>query len=308
MKKTALILAAMVLLIAVSACSQQVTSSTSSTPSPSSQTVSATPVPQPASASPAPPAAQPTMNKRIRLSTTTSVNDSGLLPYLQKEFEKDTGFVLEVTSAGTGAAIEKGRTGDADCLLVHAKAPEEAFVGEGFGEERVPFMYNYFVIVGPAADPAGVSLCSEASEAFKAIAKAGHEFVSRGDKSGTHTAELNVWKAAGIDPSGEEWYVSTGQGMGTSLNIASEKGAYIMTDKATYLAHALRNTMKILLEKSDEMKNTYTMIAISEKRYNDTNAQGADAFIAWMTSEKALKLIDTYGIAEYKEQLFFVLH
>ena len=308
MKKLCLFLVALVLVLVQTACFGQV----SPAPSPVQPAASAAPAPrapsnaQPSSNVPASSMPQPTtQNKKIRLSTTTSVNDSGLLPYLQKEFENDTGFVLEVTSAGTGAAIEKGRTGDADCLLVHAKASEEAFIGEGHGEERVPFMYNFFVIVGPPADPAGVASCKTAAEAFQAIAASKKEFISRGDDSGTHKAELNVWKAAKIEPKGNDWYVSTGQGMGTSLNIASEKGAYIMTDKATYLAHGLRDTMKILIEKSDEMKNTYAMIAVSKKRFDDINVEGADAFIKWMTSSKALEMIDAYGVAEYKEQLFF---
>ena len=131
----------------------------------------------------------------IRLSTTTSVNDSGLLPYLQPYFEADSGYKLEITSAGTGAAIEKGKTGDADCLLVHAKSQEEAFVADGYSDARVPFMYNYFVIIGPASDPAGVAKCTTAAEAFKAIAESKAPFISRGDKSGTNTAELNIWKA-----------------------------------------------------------------------------------------------------------------
>ena len=245
-------------------------------------------------------------NPDIRLSTTTSVNDSGLLSYLQPEFQKDTGYNLEVTSAGSGAAIEKGRTGDADCLLVHSPSMENEFVGEGFDEQRVTFMYNFYVIVGPESDPAGIKDCTDASEAFAKIAETGGaEFVSRGDNSGTHSAENNLWKLADIEPTGQDWYISTGSGMGASLNIASETGAYILTDKATYLAHDLRDTMSILLEKSDQMKNTYSMIAISEGRFDDTNAAGAEAFITWMTSEKALKMIDEFGVDKYGEQLFF---
>jgi tungstate transport system substrate-binding protein len=302
MKKILTVFCAIVMVLSLAACGTDKPAPTP-VPAPAPPAASsAAPAPAPSSQPPAAP-----LNKRLRLSTTTSVNDSGLLPYLQKEFEKDTGFELEVTSAGTGAAIEKGRTGDADCLLVHAKSSEESFIGEGFGEERVPFMFNFFVIVGPPDDPAGVAECEDTSQAFKIFADKGFEFVSRGDKSGTHVAEMNIWKAAGIEPEGKDWYVSTGQGMGASLNIASEKGAYIMTDKATYLSHALRDTMKILLEKSDEMKNTYSMIAISPKRFDDTNADAAKAFIEWMTSDKASEMIDDYGIAEYKEQLFYVI-
>lgn len=244
-------------------------------------------------------------NPVIRLSTTTSVNDSGLLPYLQPTFEEDTGYTLEITSAGTGAAIEKGRTGDADCLLVHAKASEEEFIEEGYSEERVPFMFNYFVIIGPADDPAGVKDAATATDAFKAIAEQECEFVSRGDDSGTHKAELKIWDAAGIDPTGEKWYTSTGQGMGASIIVASEKQAYILTDKATYLSHELKDTLTLLMEESDELKNTYSMLAISPEKWPDTNIDGANAFIEWMTSDKATELINAYGVTEYGEQLFY---
>ena len=243
-------------------------------------------------------------NPVIRLSTTTSVNDSGLLPYLQPYFEEATGYKLEVTSAGTGAAIEKGRTGDADCLLVHSKSQEEEFIGEGYNEVRVPFMYNYFVIVGPESDPAKVADCATAADAFKAIADGEYTFISRGDESGTHTAELKIWETAGITPEGE-WYKSIGAGMGATLNMAEEEQAYTLSDKATFLAHD--NTLKILLERSDEMMNTYSMIAISPDRFEDTNYEGAQAFINWMTSEEAAQLIAEYGVSEYGEALFYIL-
>lgn len=248
-------------------------------------------------------------NPVIRLSTTTSVNDSGLLPYLQPYFEAATGYTLEVTSAGTGAAIEKGRTGDADALLVHAKASEEEFISEGYAKERIPFMYNYFVIIGPADDPAGIKGMTSASEAFAAIAKSGVPFVSRGDESGTHKAELKIWEAAGLAPSGDtdSWYVSTGQGMGASITVAAEQGAYVLTDKATYLSHESKDKFEILLEESDELKNTYSMLAVSADKWPDTNIEGANAFIEWMTSEEASKLIAEYGVAEYGEPLFYVI-
>ncbi len=244
-------------------------------------------------------------NPVVRLSTTTSVNDSGLMAYLQPFFEKETGYKLEITSAGTGAAIEKGRTGDADCLLVHAKASEEEFIAEGFGEERVPFMYNFFVIVGSADDPAGVEDAATAAEAFQKIMDAGASFVSRGDDSGTHKAELKIWKAMDVDPTGQPWYVSVGDSMGKTLTVADEMMAYTMSDKATYLAHD--NSLELLLEETDDMKNTYAMIAITPERFEDTNIEGAQAFINWMTSEKASKLIAEFGVQEYGEPLFFNL-
>ncbi len=263
--------------------------------------------PEASPSDPAAPAVATPENPVIRLSTTTSVNDSGLLPYLQPAFEGDTGYSLEVTSAGTGAAIEKGRTGDADALLVHAKASEEEFIEEGFSAERIPFMYNYFVIVGHEADPAGVADCATATEAFKKIAQGGYTFISRGDDSGTHKAELKIWKAAELEPSGDtdSWYISAGEGMGACLNMADEQQAYILTDKATFLAHD--DSLKLLLEKSDEMKNTYSMLIISADKWPDTNVAGAEAFVAWMQSDKAKELINAYGVEEYGEQLFFTI-
>jgi tungstate transport system substrate-binding protein len=202
-------------------------------------------------------------NPVIRISTTTSVNDSGLLPYLQPYFEKATGYQWEITSAGTGAAIKKGETGDADALLVHAKASEEEFIDAGFGVERIPFMYNYFVIVGPADDPAGVKDAATAADAFKAIADAGQTFVSRGDDSGTNKKEIQIWEAAGVDPAGQDWYVNAGAGMGATLTQTVERNGYTITDKGTFLSNAAKDSLDILLAESDDMKNTYSMIAIS---------------------------------------------
>ena len=244
-------------------------------------------------------------NKVIQMSTTTSVNDSGLMAYLQPVFEKETGYTLEITSAGTGAAIEKGRTGDADILLVHSKSQEEAFIGEGFDETRIPFMYNFFVIVGPADDPAGVAGKATAAEAFQAIVDSGATFISRGDESGTHNKEKAIWTSINIDPVGQTWYQSTGAGMGATLTVANEQQAYTLSDKATFLAHD--NTLALLLEATDDMKNTYSVIAISSKRFEDTNAAGAQAFIDWLKTDTALNMIAEFGVAEYGEPLFFNL-
>lgn len=244
-------------------------------------------------------------NPVIRMSTTTSVNDSGLMAYLQPEFEKDTGYQLEITSAGTGAAIEKGVKGDADIMLVHSKSQEEEFIGAGFNEVRVPFMYNFFVIVGPADDPAGVKTAKTASEAFKAIAEAGATFITRGDKSGTNTKELAIWKESGVDPEGRPWYLNIGAGMGQALTTADEKQGYTLSDKATFLAANI--SLEILLETADDMKNTYSMIAISKDRFADTNAEGAKAFIDWVQSQKGKDLIAKYGVDKYGQALFFNL-
>ncbi len=257
-------------------------------------------------AAPAPAATAPA-NPVIRLSTTTSVNDSGLLPYLQDTFEADTGYKLEVISNGTGAAIKLGETGDADVLLVHAKASEETFVNDGFGVKRIPFMYNYFVIVGPESDPAGIAKAATAKDAFTAIAGSGSKFLSRGDDSGTHKAELKIWTAAGIDPSKQSWYISTGKGMGACLLQASEVQGYCLTDKATFLSMENKGGLKILLGESDDMKNTYSMIAVNPAKNPGVNIDGANAFINWMLSDKAQEMISKYGADKYGEPLFFIL-
>lgn len=303
MKKLMALLLAVVLIFSIGACSD--TGKAQENPQPS-QSTEKTSVPSQTPQVTQEPQAHTPENPVIRLSTTTSVNDSGLLPYLQKSFEEDTGYKLEISSAGTGAAIEKGRKGDADCLLVHAKASEEEFINEGFGVERLPFMYNYFVIIGPSADPAGIKGLTSASDAFKNISQKGSEFVSRGDDSGTHKAELKIWKTSGIDPVGKDWYIATGQGMGASIIVASEKQGYILTDKATYLSHELKTTLDILVEESDELKNTYSMIAVSTEKWPDTNIEGANAFIEWMISEKAGNLIKEYGVKEYGQPLFMI--
>ena len=246
-------------------------------------------------------------NPVIRISTTTSVNDSGLLPYLQPFFEEATGYQMEVTSAGTGAAIKKGETGDADVLLVHAKASEEEFIDAGYGIERVPFMYNYFVIVGPADDPAGVANCTTAADAFKAIADSGSPFVSRGDDSGTNKKEIKIWEDAGITPEGQDWYINAGAGMGATLTMANEEQAYTLTDKGTYLSHEAKDGLPILLAESEDMKNTYAMIAVNPEKWPDTNIDGANAFIEWMTGDEASELIAAYGTEEFGEPLFFLL-
>lgn len=248
-------------------------------------------------------------NKVIRCSTTTSVNDSGLLPFLEPLFEEETGYDLQITSNGTGAAIKLGETGDADVLLVHSKAAEEEFIEAGYGIERIPFMQNFFVIVGPEDDPASVSAANSATEAFKAIANTNSRFVSRGDESGTHNAELKIWTASSITPDSEsdEWYISAGAGMGTCLTRADELSAYILTDKATFLSMKENLELTILLSESDDTRNVYSLIACNPEKNEGLNTQGANDFINWMTKEETLGLIAEYGVQQYGEPLFFTI-
>ena len=243
-------------------------------------------------------------NPVVRLSTTTSVNDSGLLPVLEKAFESSTGYDLQIIANGTGAAIKLGESGDADVLLVHAKAAEEAFIDAGYGVERIPFMHNFFVIAGAAGDKAKVADCKDAISAFKAIAAAQATFISRGDDSGTNKAELALWKSAGVTPSGD-WYVSAGKGMGPCLTMAGEMQAYILTDKATYLATKAQTELVICLGESDDLKNTYSLIAVNPDKNPGVNTQGAQAWIDFMLSDPARAIITDFGIKEYGEPLFF---
>lgn len=251
----------------------------------------------------------------IRLATTTSVNDSGLLGYLLPEFEKESGYKVDVASAGTGIAIGYAKSGDADLLLVHSKAQEEAFIEEGFAStERLSFMYNYFVIAGPKNDPAEIADEESAAEAFEEIAEEKALFASRGDNSGTHNKETAIWEAAEVDPTNEEWYNSVGSGMGDTLTKANELGAYVLTDKATFLSmkDSLTN-LDILMSEADDMKNTYSLLGVNpeakefEGKDVEINTEGAQTLIDWLLGEKAAEMIKEYGISEYGEALFFLI-
>lgn len=254
-------------------------------------------------------------NPVIRLATTTSVNDSGLLGYLLPVFEKATGYKVEVASAGTGIAIGYAKSGDADLLLVHSKSQEEAFIADGFAStERLSFMYNYFVIVGPADDPAGIADTENAAAAFKNIAESKAAFASRGDNSGTHNKEMGIWEAAEIDPAKEDWYNSLGSGMGDTLTKANELNAYALTDKATFLSMKDSLTdLKIIKAEADDMKNTYSLIGVNpaaadfEGKDVTINTEGAQALIDWLLGDEAAELIKQYGVSDYGEQLFFLL-
>jgi len=246
-------------------------------------------------------------NKVIRMSTTTSVNDSGLLPYLLPVFEKATGYTVEVQSAGTGAAIQKAVDGNADLILVHSKASEETFVNDGYGVERIPFMYNYFVVAGPKADPAGIKDSANAAEAFGKIKDKKANFVSRGDDSGTHKAEVKIWGDAAPDAEKDKWYISAGQGMGACLTMASEKGAYCLTDKATFLSNKADLDLEIILSEGEDMKNTYSLIECNPEKLEGVNTKGAKALIEWMTGDEASALIAKYGEEQYGEALFYLI-
>ena len=229
------------------------------------------------------------------------------MPYLLPVFEEATGYTVEVQSAGTGAAIQKAVDGNADLILVHAKASEETFVADGYGVERIPFMYNYFVIVGPADDPAGIKDCANAAEAFAKIKASGSTFISRGDDSGTHKAELKIWGENVPDAETDTWYVSAGQGMGACLTMASEKGAYCLTDKATFLSNKADLDLEIILAEGEDMKNTYSVIECNPEKLEGINTEGAKALIEWLTGDEASALIAKYGEEQYGEALFYLI-
>ncbi|MCX7771687.1 MAG: substrate-binding domain-containing protein [Clostridia bacterium] len=241
----------------------------------------------------------------VVLSTTTSVNDSGLMDVLQPAFEKATGITLKILSQGSGQAIKTGTSGDCDVLLVHSKADEEKFVADGDGIKRIELMYNYFVVAGPKDDPAAIKGMESANDAFTKIKDSQSVFVSRGDESGTNKKELSIWKQIGYTPGqNDTWYLSAGKGMLDCLKIASEKKGYVLTDKATFLKAQSTLDLDILVQNAKELKNTYTLIAVNPEKHKGINNKGAQAFIDWMTGAEAKKLISEYGKKEFGESLF----
>ncbi len=246
--------------------------------------------------------------KVLRLTTTTSVNDSGLMEYLRPYLLEEANIEMEIVSMGSGAAIEAGQRGDADVLLVHSPAAEKTFVEEGYGIQRSTFMYNFFVIIGPESDPAGVKNLS-AKDAFIKIRETKSKFVSRGDNSGTHSKEKAIWKLAELDydslSTETDFYISAGTGMGATLTMASEQDAYTLTDLATYLSMQDQLSSKVIVSASPDLRNDYSVIVINPDKVTNVNAETAKAFEAWMLSESTLKLIAEYGKDTYGEALFF---
>ncbi|MDJ0739222.1 MAG: substrate-binding domain-containing protein [Gammaproteobacteria bacterium] len=237
----------------------------------------------------------------IRLATTTSTENSGLLGDLLPRFEADTGYRVHVIAVGTGKALRMGRDGDVDVVLVHAPAAEQAFVDAGYGEQRLPVMYNDFVIVGPRADPSGLAEAASAADALARIAASGRLFVSRGDDSGTHKKERALWQRAGVQPDGR-WYREAGQGMGKVLQIADELDGYALTDRGTWLAYRDKSRLTIAFQGHDELFNPYSIVAVSAERYPDLNHAGAHALITWVRGDKGQRAIAAFRRSG--EQLF----
>ncbi len=223
---------------------------------------------------------------RIRCASTTSTQNSGLFDYLLPIFEKKSGIKIDVVAVGTGAAIEIGKRGDADVVFVHAKEQELKAVEEGYFVNRHDVMYNDFVIIGPASDPAKIKGMKSATNAFKKIAEAGSSFVSRGDQSGTHTKELSIWKKTGIEPAGRKWYLEVGQGMEKTQRIADEKRAYTLTDRGTWLATKDNNKldMAVFLEGDPTLFNQYGVMAVNPEKFKTIKFKEAMEFVNWMIS------------------------
>ncbi len=232
---------------------------------------------------------------RIMLATTTSTDNSGLLGHLLPAFEKHSGYKVRVIAVGTGKALRMGRDGDVDIVLVHAPGAERTFVDGGHGVDREPVMYNDFVLVGPDNDPAGLRQAQTAADGLARIAKSGSLFISRGDDSGTHKKELNLWQGAGTKPKGR-WYREAGQGMGKVLQMAGELDAYTLVDRGTWLAFHKKSPLKLVLEGDPVMHNPYGIIAVNPQRHADSNYAGAKALIQWITSPDAQQRIGDFRI------------
>ena len=238
----------------------------------------------------------------VILATTTSTQDSGLLDELIPRFEEETGRTVKTVAVGSGEAIELGARGEADVVLAHSPAAEEELMAAGKGESRRTVMHNDFVVVGPDGDPAAVR-GDEPAAAFSAIADAGAPFVSRGDESGTHAFELGMWEDAGVAPGGD-WYQESGQGMGATLQIASEKGAYTLTDRGTYLATDAARDLEVLVEGGADLLNVYHVIAIADDAGERVNAEGGKALADFLVAPASQERIGEFGVEEFGEPLF----
>ncbi|KIC42449.1 sulfate transporter [Ruegeria sp. ANG-R] len=241
----------------------------------------------------------------IIVQSTTSTQNSGLLDYILPGFEAETGIDVRVVAVGTGQAIRNAVNGDGDVLLVHAKPAEEQFVADGWGVERFDVMYNDFVLVGPKSDPANVKGGSDIVEALATVAGGEAPFVSRGDDSGTHKAEMRHWGAAGIDPTGASgtWYREAGAGMGATLNVASGMGAYVLTDRATWLSFGNRGDLEVLVEGDPRLFNQYGVTLVNPEKHPGVRATAGQRFIDWLIGPDGQAAIDSYMLDG--QQLFF---
>jgi tungstate transport system substrate-binding protein len=250
------------------------------------------------------PLAARAQDKAITVSSTTSTEQSGLFNHLLPAFKKTSGIDVKVAAVGTGQALDIGRRGDADVVFVHDKVAEETFVSEGYATRRQDVMYNDFVLIGPKSDPAGAR-GKDILAGLKKVAEAKARFISRGDKSGTHAAELRYWKSAGVDPAASkgEWYKEIGQGMGPALNTASAQNAYVLADRGTWLSFKNRGDLAILVEGDQRLFNQYGVMLVNPSKHPHVKAKEGQAFIDWLVSPDGQRAIASYKIDG--EQLFF---
>jgi tungstate transport system substrate-binding protein len=243
--------------------------------------------------------------KSIVVASTTSTEDSGLFGYILPIFKAKTGIVVKVVALGTGQALDVGRRGDADVVFVHAKAAEEKFLAEGFGVKRYPVMYNDFVVIGPKDDPAGINGMRDVALAMKTIKEKAAPFVSRGDRSGTHIAELNLWKLAGVDIDAEKgpWYKAIGQGMGAALNTAAASRAYVLSDRGTWLSFKNKGDLTIVVESDKRLFNQYGVMLVNPQKHPNVKKELGQEFIDWLVSPAGQRAIADYKING--EQLFY---
>jgi tungstate transport system substrate-binding protein len=241
----------------------------------------------------------------VTLASTTSTENSGLLADLLPRFRESSGIQVRVVAVGTGQALRLARAGDADVLLVHDRESEEAFVAQGYGLERVPVMANDFILVGPADDPAGVKGMDDIAAALAKIARSRAIFLSRGDDSGTHKAELRLWRAAGIDPApaSGSWYRETGRGMGGTLNTAAGMQAYALADRGTWIAFRNKSDLVLVVEGDPQLENPYGAVVVAPERHPHVKAELAQRFVDWLVSEPGQAAIDAFRVDG--EQLFF---
>lgn len=251
------------------------------------------------------PSASSAERRTLILATTTSLQDSGLLDILVPRFEEQSGLIVKTIAVGSGQALKLGSEGNADALLTHDPEGEISFMQNGYGVERIPLMANQFVLVGPSSDPAQVQGTSIVI-ALQKIAQNQATFLSRGDQSGTHKIETALWTKAGIQPAQEPWYLESGQGMAATLTLASEKGAYTLTDQATFLATRGQHNLVILIEGDPELLNVYHIILINPERFPQVNFTAAKAFAQFLTSPQTKDIIRQFGQAEYGEPLFIL--
>jgi tungstate transport system substrate-binding protein len=240
--------------------------------------------------------------QRLRMATTTSTDNSGLLQQLNPAFESQSGVRIDVIAVGTGKALKLGENGDVDLVFVHAPVAEKKFVAAGHGLKRFAVMHNDFIIIGPKSNPAGLKEHESGSEALRRIAQSQAIFISRGDESGTHIKEQQLWRGAGINPQGN-WYLATGQGMGAVLQIAADKDAYSLTDRGTYIAYQKKIELQILNQGSAELFNPYHIIAVNPQHHPHTKTDLANRYIRFITGPAGQKLISSYRLGS--QQLFY---